>query len=717
MKTLVLFCVTLFAGHLLLAQTPDSRSAAALKILSAPRFDGNLNEDFWKQAIPVTQFIQREPAEGAPATEVTQVVFAYDQTDLWIGVRCYQSDMSKVVAKSFQRDFDEDGEDNVQIVISPFNDQRSGYLFMINPLGARMDATVSGMEETNDNWNGVWDARATRDDKGWYAEIRIPFNTLKFRNMNIQEWALNIERNIQSKNEQVRWQGWSRDHNLSNLAVAGSLVGIQDIHYSSRFEFKPYALGGWMRNNEENSVRPVGKIGGDLNYNLTSNLKLNLTVNTDFAQVEADQIQVNLTRFNLYYPEKREFFLEGDNYFSFNLGQSSRVFYTRKIGIENFEPVNVLGGVRLFGKEGNHNIGLLSLQTAANGSVPTTNNTVFRYKYDLGTQSYIGGIVTSKFNADKQNLVAGLDGSYTTSKLFGDKNLIAIGCVAASMDNGAFDKNNVAWRVMVDYPNELIDHYIGIASVPKGFNPELGFLGREDYDAINWHWTFQPRLLTGWGIRKLTLEPWSLVAFRSNTTKLLESVTLNSTPFGFQLKSGDSFEYSIQYDLDRPGEEFEITDDLTIPAGDYRFISHQFQLETFQGRRVWTEFDFSTGQFYSGRMTGLETSIGLNINQNLNLMGEYEFNQLVFGETKTWVHQVAAFLNYAFNTRIDLSLFGQWNNESDRLLLNFRIHWIPKIGSDFYFVLNNGYEPVHQAELLRPEIHSGAAKLVWRITF
>ena len=226
---------------------------------------------------------------------------------------------------------------------------------------------------------------------------------------------------------------------------------------------------------ENQKIAPSGKTGADLNWNLTSNLKLNLTVNTDFAQVEADRVQVNLTRFNLYYPEKREFFLEGDQYFMFNLGTTSRVFYTRRIGIENFESVNVLGGARLFGKEGAHNIGFLSLQTAPAEGVPSTNNTVFRYKHDLGKQSYIGGILTSKANKDKQNLVFGLDASYTTSELFGDKNFVAMGSIATSMDNGEWDKNQVGYRIMVDYPNDLFDHYIAIASIPTEFNPELDF--------------------------------------------------------------------------------------------------------------------------------------------------------------------------------------------------------------------------------------------------
>jgi hypothetical protein len=654
---------------------------------------------------------------GEPATERTEIAVLYDNQDIWIGVWCYQADVARIVAKSFQRDFDEDGEDNVQIVLSPFNDHRNGYLFMINPLGARMDALVSGNEETNEDWNGVWDARAVRTPDGWFAEIRIPFNTLKFQKSEVQEWALNVERNIQYKNEQSRWQGWSRDHNLANLAVAGQLTGITGIHYTERFEFKPYALGGWQLGDESGKVRPVGKVGADLNYNVTSNLKLNLTVNTDFAQVEADQIQVNLTRFNLYYPEKREFFLEGDNYFQFNMGQTSRAFYTRKIGIEDFQPVNVLGGVRLFGKEGPHNIGLLSLQTAATGSIPTTNNTVIRYKHDLGTQSYIGGIITSKYNADKHNLVMGIDGSYTTSKLFGDKNFVAFGCVTASMDNGTWKDHNVGYRIMLDYPNELIDHYIGVASIPANYNPELGFLGREDYDAINWKLDFQPRALKKLGVRKLLLRPWNVQAYRTNSTKKLETINFSVTPAGVLFESGDEITYSLYWDLDRLTEEFELTDSIMIPAGEYKFSGHRLGFETYQGRRVWAEADFSTGTFYGGRRSGMEAAVGLNINQNLNLMGEYELDQLQFGSTESWVHQVAGYVNYAFNTRIDLSFFGQWNNESDRFLLNFRVHWIPKIGSDFYFVLNNGYEPMHQAELIRPTIHSGAAKLVWRITF
>ena len=710
-----LFAMTV--GYSAIAQQHPSTVLMASRLNTSPKFDGLMDDPCWEQTEKITELIQREPSVGEMATEETWVAVAYDEKNLWIGLWCYQSDMSKVIAKSYQRDFDEDAEDNVQIVISPFNDHRNGYLFIINPLGARRDALVAGNEETNDDWNGVWDARTSRDEYGWYAEIQIPYNTLKFTKAQVQEWAFNVERNIKSRNEQVRWQGWSRDHNLANLAVAGQLLGIHDIQYSERFELKPYVLGGYQLNNEKGSIEPLGKTGADLNWNITPNLKLNLTVNTDFAQVESDKIQVNLTRFNLYYPEKREFFLEGDSYFNVNLGQTSRVFYTRRIGIENFEPVNVLGGVRLFGKEGANNIGFLSLQTASSGDIPTTNNTVFRYRRDIGTQSYVGGILTSKFNQDKHNLVFGVDGSYTTSQFFGDKNFVATGCLVASMDDGEWKGDNVGFRFMLDYPNELIDHYIAVASIPKNYNPELGFIGRHDYDALSWKMDYSPRVLGSWGIRKLQLQPWYLLVYRTHSTKVLETITMKSTPLGFLLKSGDSFEYSVDYNLDRLSEVFELSDEILIAPGEYQFFRHNFQVETFQGRRLWVELDFSTGQFYGGKMSGLESVLGVNVSKNLNLTGIYELNLLRFPESTSWVHQVAAYVNYAFNTRVDLSLFGQWNNESDEFLLNFRIHWIPKIGSDFYFVLNNGYEPMHQAELLRPQIHSGAAKLVWRIVF
>ena len=700
-----------------LAQHSMPDSVIAARVQTAVRFNGRLDDEIWQTATRVSNFTQREQDFGQPASETTEVAVAFDDHTLWIGVWCHQKDMSKIVAKSMQRDFEYKAEDNFQVLVSPYNDKRNGYLFVVNPLGARADLLVAGNEDYNSNWNGIWDAKTSRDENGWYAEIMIPYNALKFRNEEIQEWALNFERYISFKSEQDRWQGWSRDHNIGNFSVAGRLTGLNHIRYDQRFELKPYALGGWNRDDDSGKIGPNGKLGADLNWNISPNLKLNLTTNTDFAQVEADRIQVNLTRFNIYYPEKREFFLEGASFYGFNLGQTSQVFYSRKIGIEKMEPVNVLGGVRLFGKEGKNNIGFLSLQTAANDYSPTTNNTVFRYKRDVGAQSYIGGIVTSKYNRDKFNLVGGLDGSFTTSKFLKDKNLILFGAIAASWDQGGENTGNVSWRCYVDYPNDLIDSYIGMSSIPSGFHADLGYFGRQNFDAISWNLNITPRFLQKWGFQQFEFNPWEFVAYRTHSTGELESISDETRLLGFRLKSGDTFEYNVTFNYDRLDEEFDLTDSIDIPAGKYSFFGHQVQFETYQGRRIWGEISGSAGKYYGGDMRSLELALGLNISSHLNVKADYELNYLKFGNLEDFVQQLAAYVNYAFTTRLDLALFAQWNTEDDLALLNFRIHWIPRIGSDFYFVLNNGYEPVHQAELIHPNISSGAAKLVWRFTF
>ncbi|MEQ8423573.1 MAG: DUF5916 domain-containing protein, partial [Cyclobacteriaceae bacterium] len=340
-------------------------------------FDGVLNESKWSEITRINNFTQRDLDFGEPSTEQTAVAVIYTKFAIYIGVWAYQQDPKQVIAKFLQRDFDYETDDNFKVIISPFNDRRNGYEFVINPLGARADLLVSGNEDSNIDWNGVWDAKTTINEEGWFAEIIIPFTSLKFKK---HVWAINFERNIRSKNEQVRWQGWSRDFNFESIVNAGTLVGIENIGYTKKFEFKPYGLTGY---NDTRLIKTdyTNKLGADLNVNITPTLKLNLTTNTDFAQVEADRIPINLTRFSVFYPEKREFFLEGYQNYEFSFGSENRAFYTRTIGLENRESVPVIAGVRLFGKEGRSNIGFLSIQTGSKDTIPSTNHTVFRYRH------------------------------------------------------------------------------------------------------------------------------------------------------------------------------------------------------------------------------------------------------------------------------------------------------------------------------------------------
>jgi len=709
-----LFTLNSFSQH----SSPDSVEAF---FISKPiNFDGNPDEAVWQSARRISNFTQRELQFGESASEKTEVAILYDVNNLHIGVWCYQQRPEKIVAKFMQRDFDYENDDVFGVLISPLNDRRNGYLFIINPNAARADLQVS-WENNNIDWNGVWDAKTVRNNQGWFAEIEIPFSTLQFRKDSVKTWAINFGRKISYKNEEDRWQGWSRDYSFENLSNAGTLTGIKDIGYARNFEFKPYALGGFEKSRDpsqpgEKTSYP-GKLGADLNINITPTLKLNLTTNTDFAQIEVDRIQANLTRFNLYYPEKREFFLESTNNFEVYLGNNNQLFYSRQIGIQDLQSVNILGGARLFGKVGVSNIGFLCLETGKVDSVPATNNTVLRYKYDLGSQSYIGTIITSKINSKTANQVVGIDANYTISNFLKNKNLVIAGLIAGSVDDYKTKGNSLAYRVYCDYPNDLIDHYIALSSLQQNFNPELGFLTRRNYKAFNWHLNIMPRWFKKWGVQQMDFLLWELTYYVTQSTKEVESWSNETRPFGFVMKSGESFEFNLQQSYDRLDHEFDLTDSAIIPPGKYHMHNTELQFSTYHARRVWTALAYNWGNFYTGRISTFLTSVGINFSKHLNIKTDYTYNYITLLTANVNSNELAQYLNYAFTTKLDISLFAQWNSREDLILFNFRIHWIPKIGTDFYFVYNRGYDQVKKLDFLKPTVSSGVGKLVWRFTF
>lgn len=709
---LAIYCLVIAEIALSQHSKPDTIVAAYIR--EKISFDGRLNEAFWQFSPSIENFTQRELYFGQPSSERTELVVVYDDLALYIGVWCFQKQNS-IRAKYLKRDFDYNQDDNFQIALSPFNDRRNGYLFIINPNGARADLEVSG-DNDNIDWNGVWDAKTSRNDSGWFAEIQIPFNSLQFKKDSVKVWAINFERNIRSKKEQDRWQGWSRDYSFENFQYAGTLTGIRNIGYAKYFELKPYLLGGFEKNKNEKINFP-GKTGADLNINLTPTLKLNLTANTDFAQVEVDRIQTNLTRFDLYYPEKRDFFLEGYNNFQLYLGNNNQFFYTRQIGLEQLHPVPVLGGARVFGKLGKNNIGFLSIETGKQDTIPATNNAVFRYKHDIGSQSYIGCIITSHINSRSANQVYGIDVNYTTSSFLKNKNLVVAGLIAESVDDYRTTGNSLAYRVFCDYPNDLVDHFIAISGLEQNFNPSLGFLQRKNYKAFNWHLVFDPRWFTAYGFRQFDFKFWDLAYFITQNTNELESWNNEIRPLGFILKTGESFEFDLQQSYDRLKKEFVLSDSAIIPVGKYKMHNTKFQFSTYQARKVWLQLFYNYGKFYNGKIRTFSSSLGVNFSKHINLTTDYTYNLVKLPAANVITNELAEFINYAFTTKLDLSLFVQWNSLDGILFGNFRLHWIPKIGTDFYFVYNRGYEKIKKIDFLRPDVSTGIGKLVWRFTF
>jgi hypothetical protein len=425
--------------------------------------------------------------------------------------------------------------------------------------------------------------------KDGFAEVMIPFTTLQFRRDSIHYWAINFQRDIQSKKETALWQGWSRDYSVTAFSHAGTMSGLTNIAYSRRFELKTYGLAGWEYH-DENGSSFKAKAGGDLNVNITPTLKLNLTVNTDFAQVEADRIPVNLSRFDVFYPEKREFFLEGFDQFRFYLGNNNELFYTRTIGLENLQTVPIIAGVRLFGKAGKNDLGFLNIQEGSADSIPSANNTVFRYKRDVGSQSYIGGIITNQFDGKTSNQVLGIDGSYFTSAFLKDHNLEVHALIAQSWDDLSYKNNSTAFRFYIDYPND----FAPIISLPSQASLKIFILHSDFYNVTTMmHLTgivYHSENFSETRCATNDFCPLGSLCLSYAKHGEFESFYDQTIPLGAEFKSGESFEITWEPSYDRLDEPFDLTDTISISPGEYWMSQYGFQFSSFQARRIWGSF-------------------------------------------------------------------------------------------------------------------------------
>ena len=705
--------ILLLIGQRSFAQVSMPDSLNAFFMQQAIKLDGKLNEDVWKEAKPISNFTQRELREGDTASQPTKVVVLYNEKNLYIGVWCYDSQADNLTATRMQRDFDYWTDDNIELIIDTYGDQRNGYLFVTNPNAARSDAMISrNGSDVNRAWDGVWNVKVQKTDWGWSAEFEIPFSTLKFRKQEEQHWGINFERNIRRIREQDLWQGWSRDADLEQVSRAGKLVGLKNISNTSLIEIKPYAIGGVeIPRNEK--TKWLGNIGGDVNFLITPTLKLNLTVNTDFAQVESDAMQVNLTRFSLYYPEKREFFLEGKDYFRFGLGSRMQPFYSRRIGLApDRSIVPIYGGARIMGKQGNASLGVMSLQTAPKDSIPSTNYSVVRWKQDILKESSVGLIAVSKMEPGRQNFVYGADFTYFNSHFLDDKNVSFGGAISQSYTSDREQKTAIASRIFVDYPNDFIDFSATWDRAEMGFNPEVGYMRRHNYQMYNADLRIKPRPKKPGLIRQYTFKPFDFNYYINDSTHQLQSLWSEFRPMGFTTKSGEQFEFNIQRKAEKLTEDFEIHDQVIIEQGEYWFTDYELQFETFEGRKLYGSFFVNWGGFYNGKQTIYESELTWQANRFIKFSGQYSRYDINLPEGSFVVHQIGGRADFALNPDLFGSLFGQWNNEEKVVLVNFRVNWIPTPGTNLYFVVNQGYDT--QTNELTLEYTTIQLKLIWR---
>ena len=713
-KKYIIYLIVLLISNSLIGQhsTPDTLIAMPYNL--EINLDGKLDEACWQDAICIENFTQREQNEGEPVSERTKVAVVYSSHEIYFGIWCYDSEPDKISAQQMARDFSWRSDDNVEIMISPFNDNRNGYLFVTNPNGAIADVWIGDEgKEWNKDWNAVWDVAVERNEQGWFVELVIPFSTLKFNRDSSQVWGINFERNIRRKKEQVLWQGWSRIYELEKISQGGKLAGINNIKQGKKIELLPYALGGFEIT--DNPTTKTGKIGGEINLDITPTLKLNFTVNTDFAQVESDRKQINLSRFSLYYPEKRQFFLQGQNYYDMDVGRLS-LFYSRRIGIDQSTEVPIIGGMRFFGKLNKTNIGIMSIQTYAKDSIPTTNYSVIKVKQDIFKQSSLGVILTQKYSNEHYNRVYGTDFTYSTSEVFGEKNLLVGGAFAVS-DTKVFgetanlNNDNFSYNVYLSYPNDVVEYDIGFTSVEKSFNPEMGFTRRKNYQMFYTELQFNPRFEKLPMFRNLILKPLDINYYINEETKELESVFYEWRPFGFVSKSGEFFELNILHLFDKPAEDFELIDSVFIPAGSYWDNRYEILFSSFSGRKIAVHSSVNVGEFYTGHRQEIEIYAHFNFNKHLNVGIDWQRNYVQLPQKVFTTDEIGGRIDYAFNPKLQTSVFAQWNNEDENVLINYRINWIPKIGSYFYFVINQELDTNGGLKLVRTTI---LGKFIWR---
>ena len=663
------------------------------------RLDGRLDEAVWATAPVASGFRQREPREGAPASQDTEVRVLFDAATLYIGVLARDSEPDRIIARILQRDHVLDdghgiewaGDDAIAILLDPFHDRRNGVVFATNPNGAEFDALLTDENDLNVDWRGVWQVRAARVPEGWSAEFAIPFRTLRYPAGGSGTWGFNVARIIRRSNEETLWSAWSRDNEgFHRVSRAGTLEGMTDLPRPGlNLEVKPFALGGAAGVADTTGRLRLDReidVGLDAKYEVRPGLLLDLTLNTDFAQVEADDQQINLTRFSLFFPEKRDFFLENAGIFEFGGGGFGPggtpflLFFSRRIGIADQGQVPVLGGARLTGRVGKQTIGFLDVATDDAFGQPRTNFAVARIKRDAGRSGYIGALLTDRRGGDAAGTAGGIDWS-----LWPTKRLNFLGYAAATGASGA-SGDGVAYRVALDYTADRWGYLVAHSGISKDVTAPIGYVQRTDMrssSAYGRH-TLRPGVL-GLRLIDLTASVGYVAAWDGGLHEWEARPELR-----FRWESGESAEVEYTRGMVRLREGFRMADSVDIPAGDHEFREVGFSVGTSEARAVGFEIGASRGEAYGGTMTGAGAELRLAPGSHLLLHLGYERDDVDLPGGGFTAHLGSLRATVAFTTRLAANALVQYNSLDESLSANVRLSYMHAPGRDLYIVFNEG---------------------------
>ena len=676
-----------------------SRIATAVKITEKITLDGRLDEAVWKEAPAATDFFQKQPNNGAPASERTEVRFAYDEDNFYVGVICFDSQPDKLLIKDLREDFDFGTTDLVQIFIDSLHDRRSGFTFVVNPAGARRDSQISTLGGGNQDWDGVWDAKVSQGEGAWTVEFMIPFKTFRFTTGASQEWGLNVSRRVLHLNEESNWAPVPIRFSGNQADMAGTLRGLEGIRQGRNLKFKPFAVGGGTQTFPAGQRRTTRDIDGgfDAKYSLTPSMTLDATFRTDFAQVEVDQQQVNLTRFNLFFPEKRDFFLENSGIFTFgggnrtfnNVSANLVPFFSRRIGLSSAgTPIPIIGGTRVSGKMGNSDVGVLAMKTEEFGSTPSNNYLVGRYKHNLLETSWIGAILTDRESsvANDYNRVYGPDVHFQ----FFQK--LEIDAYALRSDSPGRTDRNMARNVLTAWKDDELTLSTEYAAVEPNFNPEVGFVRRGNMSQYSGDIAWNPQLRSSDTIRNLKFGS-AVDYFRSATSGAIETRTQEVTT-GVQFENNGSVNVGAIQTFDRLVRPFAIRTALDIPAGDYQYRRYFANINTGSNRKVGLTANAGWGDFWDGDSTLVGGGVGIRPNYHLNLDVNYTRQQVTLpgGAFTTGLFGVRAL--YGFTPRAFFNAFVQYNADTHQVSSNVRFNFTHHPLSDLYVVYNDRRDTV-----------------------
>ena len=672
--------------------------------------DGRLDDAIYDRVPGVGGFIQAVPLEGEPASEATEVWVFYDDDTLYVAGRCWDSQPDRMVANEMRRDhFGIHNNENLAVILDTFYDRRNAFFFYLNPIGGFFDGLITNELNVNRDWTAVWDSRAARFENGWTMEMAIPFKTLRYAGGGPQVWGINFRRIVRWKNEMSYLTGVPAalgPRAITKISSAGTLVGVEAPASSRTVEVKPFLIGdgAGSRTGSGSLEREYGgDYGVDAKVGITSGLTADLTWNTDFAQVEADAQQINLTRFSLFFPEKREFFLEGQGIFSFgtasrappsgstrSFGQPSStpvLFFSRQVGIADGQAVPILGGGRVTGKLGDYSVGALAIRSGASSvaGAPETDFSVLRLTRDILNRSTVGVIGTYRSNTASglgRNLAWGMDAR------FGFFENLDIQTYAAWTQNELEDKTGISYLGQLDYNGDRYGLKAERLAVGDGFDPGIGFLRRRDFRRNYAEARFSPRPHSISWLRKIG---WTgSIDYTTDNVGNLET-RIFSLRTNVELENGDRLNLNAARNREVLSEEFLLDADegIGVGVGAYDFDHVRVSYQAGPQRRISGNFAYQQGGFFSGTRREAAWRGRVELTTRFSLEPAVSLNRIALPTGDYDTGLLASRINYTLSPRSFLAAYFQYNTAANSLSTNIRFRWEYEPGSDFFVVYNS----------------------------